>query len=228
MNEKPRQLQRAKSLTEQAADEIRIRIVRGDFELGAPLSENTLAADLGVSKTPVREALLQLKSEGLVAIQPQRGSFVFDMGPEEIVQLGELRGALEEAALALAARRNRAALLAELTRIVDDMRAALDAGDAVAYRTLDAGFHQALFDHCGNAFMRASYLAFAFRIQALRTRLSVDPILNRSSYDDHKSICELVAKGRIAEAVKLLARHVQGTVTDYAASIDARRAAKVS
>ncbi len=52
MKQQPRQLQRSKSLTEQAVEEIRARIVGGDFELGAPLSENTLAAELGVSKTP--------------------------------------------------------------------------------------------------------------------------------------------------------------------------------
>ena len=107
MKQQPRQLQRSKSLTEQAVEEIRALIVRGDFELGAPLSENTLAAELGVSKTPVREALLHLRSEGLVSIQPQRGSFVFNMSSAEVLELGELRETLELAALRLAADAGR-------------------------------------------------------------------------------------------------------------------------
>ena len=65
MKQQPRQLQRSKLLTEQAVEEIRARIVRGNFELGAPLSEYTLAAELRVSKTPVREGLLHLRSEGM-------------------------------------------------------------------------------------------------------------------------------------------------------------------
>lgn len=216
-------LRRAKSLTEQAAEQIRARIIRGDFELGAPLSENTLAAELGVSKTPVREALLQLKGEGLVSIQPQRGTFVFDMRADEIVHLGELREVLEAAALRAACERNRSTLLAELARILAAMRTALDDGDAVAYRTLDAQFHQSFFDCSGNEFLRASYLGIAFRIQALRTRLSVDPMLNRCSFDDHCALHDLIAADRVAEALDLLSRHVRGTVADYAASVEKRR-----
>src|SRR3546814_10151521 len=63
----------------------------GELMLGEALSENVLAAQLGISKTPVREALLQLKLEGLVDIQPQRGSFVFTMAPEEAAELCQYR-----------------------------------------------------------------------------------------------------------------------------------------
>jgi len=224
MTDRTRHLRRAKSLTEQAADEIRARIVLGDVALGSSLSENTLAAELGVSKTPVREALLQLKSEGLVSIQPQRGSFVFDMSAAEVVQLGELRETLELAALRLAAKHDPKELVKELREIVGEMRKSLDKNDAAAYRKLDADFHRAFFDHSGNVYLLASYLGIAFRIQALRSRLSADPVLNRSSYVDHEKICKLVDEGRIADASKLLSSHVSGTTEDYAATIDSRRA----
>ncbi|MEE8275784.1 MAG: GntR family transcriptional regulator, partial [Alphaproteobacteria bacterium] len=166
MKQQPRQLQRSKSLTEQAVEEIRARIVRGDFELGAPLSENTLAAELGVSKTPVREALLHLKSEGLVSIQPQRGSFVFNMSSAEVLELGELRETLELAALRLAADRDARGLADELRAIVANMRLALDRNDVISYRTLDADLHRAFFEHAGNRYLLASYMEIAFRIQA--------------------------------------------------------------
>ena len=224
MVERNRHLHRSKSLTEQAADEIRARIVFGDIELGASLSENTLAAELGVSKTPVREALLQLKSEGLVSIQPQRGSFVFDMSASEVVRLGELRETLELAAIRSAMKHDREGLAEELRAILANMRKALDRNDAAAYRKLDAEFHRAFFDNSGNVYLLASYLGIAFRIQALRSRLSADPMLNRSSYADHEKLCELVDKGKIEDAVKLLSSHVSGTTEDYAATLDARRA----
>jgi len=211
-------LKRSKSLTEQAADEIRARIVRGDLQLGAPLSENTLASVLGVSKTPIREALLQLKMEGLVSIQPQRGSFVFDMTAEEIVELGELRETLEVAALALAVKRNRLKLLADLRAIAAGMTKALEADDIAGYRNLDADFHQAFFDRCGNAFFVSCYQSFAFRVQALRVRLSIDAELNRRSFAEHSKIVELIADDRAAEAGALLSGHVQRTITDYVSS----------
>jgi len=228
MAERTRHLRRAKSLTEQAADEIRARIVFGDVELGSSLSENMLAAELGVSKTPVREALLQLKSEGLVSIQPQRGSFVFDMSASEVVHLGELRETLELAALRLAAKHDAKGLIQTLREIVIRMRKALDKSDPVAYRKLDAEFHRAFFDHSGNVYLLASYLGIAFRVQALRSRLSADPMLNRSSYTDHEKLLQFVEGGKVDKALALLSSHVRGTIEDYAATIDARRNARAS
>ena len=118
-------LERGPSLTEQAADEIRVRIVRGALQLGESLSEIMLAKDLGVSKTPVREALMQLKREGLVEVHPQRGTFVFSMSPEQVGELSELRGILETAALRLALERNAAALVQSWAGTVGEMKTAL-------------------------------------------------------------------------------------------------------
>jgi len=224
MSEPTRTLQRAKSLTEQAAEQIRSRIVGGEFELGTPLSENTLAAELGVSKTPVREALLRLKMEGLVSILPQRGTIVFDMTAGEISELGELRETMELSALRLAAGRNRAALVKVLDKLVGAMGVALAEDDAVRYRTLDAEFHQAFFERCGNRYFLSTYDSFAFRVNALRTRLSVDPALNRSSYRDHQAIAALIDSGAIEEAAARLSEHVRSTIAEYVAIIGRRAA----
>jgi DNA-binding GntR family transcriptional regulator len=222
MSDEVRTLHRAKSLTEQAAEQIRSRIVGGEFPLGAPLSENTLAAELGVSKTPVREALLRLKMEGLVSVLPQRGTVVFDMTGDEIREMGELRETLEVTALLLSAERNREPLLRTLDGIVGAMGVALADGDTVAYRNLDADFHQAFFEHCGNTYFSRTYESFAFRVKALRTRLSVDPSLNRSSYRDHKAIAADIDNGSIEDAAERLSEHVRSTISEYVAII-ARR-----
>lgn len=208
-------LTRAKTLSQQAADEIRARIVRGDVAMGAPLSENMLAAELGVSKTPVREALLQLKMEGLVSVHPQRGSFVFDMTATQIAELGELRETLELAALRLAMRRHREPLVAALQALVEAMAAAVTADDAALYRQLDAEFHDALFVHCGNTSMRECYRGFAFRVQALRGRLSIDPALNRTSLGEHREIVRRIADDDVDGASEWLAAHMQGTIWEY-------------
>lgn len=208
-------LRRAKSLAEQAADAIRTRIVGGEIPLGAPLSENALAAELGVSKTPVREALLQLKMEGLVSIQPQRGSFVFDMTPEEIAELGELRETLELAALRLANERHRGCLLADLRETLEQMRHAVAADDFAAYRQLDSSYHDLLFRHCDNQYMRDCYRGFAFRVDALRIHLSADLELNRASLQEHVDIVERLEAGDVDAAADRLKAHAQGTIWQY-------------
>jgi len=220
MAEPLRILQRPKSLTALAADEIRSRIVRGELGLGSPLSENALALELGVSKTPIREALLQLKMEGLVSIQPQRGSFVFDMTPGEIKQLGELRETLEVTALERAMKRRREPLVAALTVIVDAMAEAVRSGDNGRYRILDAEFHRTLFEHAGNRYLADCYAGFAFRIQALRARLCSDPALNAVSLRDHGRLRDLIATGDVDAARDLLVHHMTRTIGDYLDSME--------
>jgi DNA-binding GntR family transcriptional regulator len=216
-----RKLHRARTLTEQAADEIRARIIRGNFQLGEALSENMLAAELGVSKTPVREALLQLKLEGLVDIQPQRGSFVFQMSAQEVVELSELREILETAAVLRALERDRDGVADALGIIVDGMKAALDGGDFPAYRDLDAVFHQTIVDHCGNEFLKESYAGITFRVQALRTRLSVDSALNSTSLEEHRQILAQIKAGDAARLRCLLSEHIFGTKQYYVETLAA-------
>lgn len=178
-------LDRGPSLTDQAAQQIRSRIVRGEFQLGEPLSEIALASELGVSKTPVREALMVLKRQGLIEVHPQRGSFVFDMDANQVRKLSELREVLELAAMRMALATDRQALTRQWADIVKEMREALDADDAECYRTLDGGFHMVLFELADNAYLLEAYELIAFRVQALRNRLSLAPSLNASSFEDH-------------------------------------------
>lgn len=174
-----------------------------------------LAAELGVSKTPVREALLQLKLEGLVDIQPQRGSFVFQMNAQEAVELSELREILETAAVLRALERDPVALAAALTRIVGQMRTAIEGDDFPGYRNLDADFHQAIFDHCGNEFLKESYAGITFRVQTLRTWLSTDSALNSTSLGEHEQILAQIKSGDAARLQFLLAKHIFGTKQHY-------------
>lgn len=208
-------LRRPKTLTEQAADAIRSKIVSGDFQLGEALSEITLAADLGVSKTPVREAFLQLKNEGLVDIQPQRGTFVFRMTSGQITQLTVLRELLEVEALRLAMLENRGLLASSLTEIAGGMAEAVAASDNRLYRRLDTDFHQQIIAASRNQFLEAAYSSFAFRIQALRNRLSLKLPEQCRSLDEHRSLARMIGAGDEANALALLAVHVRSRSLDY-------------
>ena len=147
-------IERPKSLTELVVNELRARIVDGRLRLGAALSDDALAAELGLSKTPVREALLQLKLERLVEVLPQRGTYVFRLAADQVILISELREILVEiAAVAAAIERNHAELVKRMSTLFEDMKAAYDAGDNVGYRTLDGQYHQAIIDLCGNPYV---------------------------------------------------------------------------
>lgn len=208
-------LRRPKSLTEMAADELRARILDGQFQLGMALSENALAAELGISKTPVREALLQLKLEGLVDIHPQRGSFVFQLAAEQVIAITELREILELAALRLAMSRNRAALAAAATRCFEAMRQAYQAGDIPGYRRQDRLLHDAIIESAGNDYIRAAYAGVSFRVQALRGRLTRERALNEASFHEHRRIVERIVAGDETGVRRLLGRHINNTKQTY-------------
>jgi DNA-binding GntR family transcriptional regulator len=206
---------RPKSLTELVVEELRTRIIDGRLHLGEALSENTLAAELGMSKTPVREALLQLKLERLVDVLPQRGTYVFRVAADQVVMISELREILEVAAVAAAIERNHATLVLRMERILDGMHVAHDAGNNVAYRTLDGEFHQAIIDLCGNSYIRDAYSQIGFRIQALRSRLSHEAELNRRSFKDHRDMLKLVKAREVKALRKLMREHIEQTKQSY-------------
>lgn len=211
-------IKRQKTLTEQAADAIRARIVGGQIEFGEALSEITLANELGVSKTPVREAFLQLKNEGLVEILPQRGTFVFRMSTEELRQLMEMREMLEVNSLRFAMRDGGEALMSMLTPIIEGMTEATKARDPVVYRQFDAEFHNAFISASGNSFINYAYNIIALRVQAFRNRLSLEAH-NWRSIDQHIEVAELVRAKKTDKAAESLSNHIRGAFNDYVARV---------
>jgi DNA-binding GntR family transcriptional regulator len=206
---------RPKSLKDLVVDELRARIIDGRLRLGAALSENALAAELGLSKTPVREALLQLKLERLVEVLPQRGTYVFRLAADQVAPITELREVLEVAALNMAMARHRAAVVDALGEIADAMSKALKSGDTIAYQELDGQYHQTIIDLSGNPYFADAYGQIGFRIQALRARLSNETRLNRLSMKDHREMLRLVKAGDGPAAEALMRKHINNTKQHY-------------
>ncbi len=207
-------IKRQKTLTEQAADAIRSRIVGGQFEFGEALSEIALANELGVSKTPVREAFLQLKNEGLVDILPQRGTFVFRMTTEQLRQLLEMREVLETNSLRFAMRNGGDALQRSLDPIIEGMTSATKEKDPVVFRRYDAEFHNAIIEGSGNSFIHSAYNIIALRVQAFRNRLSLEA-QNWRSLDEHAEVADHVRAKHVDDAAAALSKHIHGAFTDY-------------
>ena len=213
-------IERPPSLTDTVLAELRNRIVHGDFDLGAPLFERQLSERLGVSKTPVREALAQLRLEGLVRIYPQRGAFVFTLSAREVIALCELRQTLESTAMRLAFERRLTDLVQGLSDVVSEMEAARAAGDIRAYLAADTAYHHVLFACCDSPLIAEAYDRYSGKIAALRNHLAAKPRHTDLSFAEHIEILDKLTAGAIDHALAVLDRHIQRTKATYAAWID--------
>jgi DNA-binding GntR family transcriptional regulator len=199
-------LTRPRSLSEMVLDQIRELIVTGRLALGEQLSEGALAEQLGVSRTPVREAFLRLETENMVEVRPQRGTYVFYYDAQQLRDISELRGVLELGALRVALARNKAELIANLDKSASEAEAG--GLDAVNYQTFDAAFHGALIEASDNRELIEAYERISGRVRAIRYRFTHSPEQVARSQRDHRDIVEALKKGRDAEAMKRLGKHV--------------------
>lgn len=211
-------LERPKSLTDLAVDRIRATIIEGRFALGEQLSEAVLASSLGISKTPVREALFRLKLEGLVEVHPQRGTFVFEASEDEVREICAFRQLIESAALARAIERSRSQLVTTLEPILAATRAAEQAGDFAAIPALDTQFHESILASAGSAYLSASYALISSKIQALRSRLPDHRDEVKDCTHIHDMILDEIRGGTAARAQKLLREHIRDTQDAYLAA----------
>ena len=215
-----KQIRRPKLLVDIALDSVRRAIVDGDLDLGDPISEARLAAELGISTTPVREALALLRREGLVEVVPQRGTFVFTLQPGELNRICELRLALETAALRLGVERRRDALVRQLGAVVERMVQAREQEDRALYLQLDTEFHDELLAHCDNPYMVDAYSLISAKVAALRNRLGADAHHLDKSFNEHVAIVHAIGKDDLEAGLDILRRHIARKDGSYWDHID--------
>lgn len=202
-------------LSEKALAEIRSRIVNGSLELGQAISETTLATELNISKTPVREALQELKREGLVQIFPKKGTYVFEVSKQLVNEISDFRLILETAALDRAMAYSWGKLIDSCEKIVNQMEKINSGEQLQKYRVLDAKLHRCIVDHSGNSFIIESYAGIEFRIQALRTRLSTASEQNSRTIKEHRELLSAIASRNKENALTLLSAHISETRNNY-------------
>lgn len=134
-------------------DEIENEILTGRLPPGTRLDEVPLAARFGVSRTPIREALMQLSAAGLIEIRPRRGAIVTEIGPERLVEMFAVMAELESMAGRLAARRHTQADAAALQATLDACRAAAAAGETDVYYYENEQFHHTIYAASYNGFL---------------------------------------------------------------------------
>jgi DNA-binding GntR family transcriptional regulator len=200
-------IERPLALAVLVQNRLRDMIITGEFAFGEVLSENTIADQLGVSRTPVREAFMRLALEGLVEIHPQRGTFVYQCEPADFLEISELRVFLECGALRGAMERNYAGLCDALAENLSESEKIL-VEDASVFEPLDRAFHQAIIDAAGNRRVRESYQQISSLISALRYRVGRIVPHNDWSLSAHRAVFERIRQRDVDGAEEALRAHV--------------------
>lgn len=178
------------------------------YEGGTLLTEGDLAEAVGVSRTPVREALLRLEAEGLLKLYPKKGALVLAVSAQEIADVVETRLLVEKYAAGKAVPA-APALLARLAELVDDMRRQAAAGDLAAVSLSDRAFHAEIVRSAGNQILSGLYEQL--RDRQLRMGVAVmhaHPDRIAKNIAEHIEILEALRSGDAAAAIDVVDRHV--------------------
>ena len=218
-------LDTAPDLAEQAYRALQQAIASGALAPGERVTQEDLAARFAVSRQPVLQALRMLKKDGLVEDAPGRGLRVAPLEAAAIVQVYQVRGALDALAARLAAGR-RAALPAALLR---EGRRVARGGDVAAMIEADLAFHRALYAASGNALIAQSAETHWCHVQRAMGAVLQNSRARRPVWDEHEAIARAVAEGdadRAEAAASLHARqaslHLSAQLTQALASGDPR------
>lgn len=183
-------------------------IVSGRLRPGQRLDEVGLAERFGLSRTPIREALIQLSASGLVEIRPRRGAFVMLLGPRELIESFELMAEIEAACARLAAQRMGPSDRTAIAAAHATCRAAVAAGDEAAYYPANARFHAAIYAATGNRVLLAEALRLQRALQPYRRLQLKVPRRMDASFAEHEGILEALFAGEGALAAERVRAHV--------------------
>ncbi len=180
----------------------------GRLSPGSRVDEAALEARFGVSRTPLREALIQLASSGLVEIRRRKGAVVSELEPRRLFEMFEVMAELEASCAQRAARRIGPQQQQALAAALEACRRAAAAGDPDAYFHENEGFHQAIYAAAGNAFLAEQAQGLQRRLRPYR-RLQLR-VRNRmaNSLAEHESVVAAIASGNGELAAQRLREHV--------------------
>ena len=198
-----------KTVAAAVSDALRQRILNGNLLPGVQLRQDAIAEEFGISRIPVREALLQLEAIGLIKINPHRGAVVLGLSVGEVEDIFELRAQLEPQLLALSAQHFTADDYDEMRRLTEEYGHALQAGRVEAWGELNRRFHLGLLRHAGrprSIDIVSTLLADCDRLTRLQLSTSGD--LARADYE-HRRIIDLCAAGDIVGAMGQLRSHIE-------------------
>jgi DNA-binding GntR family transcriptional regulator len=197
-----------RALYEQLADQLREMILSGDLAPGERLQEIELSERFGVSRTPLREALKVLSSEGLIKLATNRGATVTELEPREVAEIFPVMGALEALAGELACAHATDHEIAELGRLHDELMAHYANRDQAAFFTTNRGFHTLLVEMARNETLAQHYSQLAGRVSRERYRTRMTDAQWAKSVSEHEALIAALRARDGSRAGKILRAHV--------------------
>jgi DNA-binding GntR family transcriptional regulator len=226
---KPIKFDQYKPLREIVYESLREAILQGKLKPGERLMEIQLAEELGVSRTPVREAIRKLELEGLLVMAYRKGVYVTDVKARDIIDILEIRAVLEGLAAALAAERITAEELEEIELILhqhkfinsspkflkggnqwDDFSLPADYERNLAHMVeIDTKFHDLIYKASRNKRLEQIITLLKTQIQHFRTTSLAQPGRTRVATEEHKKILEAISERNVFLAQELAQKHIE-------------------
>ncbi|WP_158853782.1 GntR family transcriptional regulator [Saccharothrix deserti] len=191
---------------------LRAAILDGTVPPGGQLREAHIAADLGISRSPLREALTKLEEEGLVVKIPFRGAFVAEVSAHDVAEIASVRLLVEPYAAELSAEALRGPQRPRLMQTIEELHLALEKNDIPAGIDAHLGFHRLFYDLSGHGVLQSLWNGWETK---LRLYLSLDHRTYSDPHDlavEHEKLAAVALEGDIDEFRQELARHFQSAL----------------
>ena len=207
-------------LHEEVIDQLRDRIVQGDLAPGARLNERVLCEQLGISRTPLREAIKMLATEGLVELMPNRGAIVTPLKAANIADTLAVMGTLESLAGELACTNASEAEIAEIRALHFEMLAHHARGDLAGYFKFNQLIHLRIIEASGNPVLANTYRQLNANVRRARYMANLSQERWDAAVREHEEILGALASRDAARLKRLLAEHLAHKVASVMAALE--------
>ena len=198
-----------KPLRDVVFENLRTAILEGDLKAGQRLMEVQLAEQLGVSRTPIREAIRKLELEGLVVMLPRKGAYVANMSFKDLIDVLEIRSSLEGLAASLAAERLREEDISDLERVAKEFEKSVREADIDNVLKKDVEFHEKIFLMANNKKLYQLITSLWEQVHRFRVTYVSNYDASLSLVDEHNRILEAIKSGDCELAKKYATEHIE-------------------
>jgi len=208
---------------DRAHDYVKRQVLTGGFPGGELISEGEVAAALGMSRTPVREAFLRLEAEGLLRLYPQRGALVVPVSSEEARAVIEARLVLEQFAAGKVIRRGpaaRAAVSARLSAELQRQRDAAAKSDWEEFSEADRAFHDVILQESGNAIVAGFYTSLRDRQMRMNRELVMHEERIATIVEEHRLILEAIRDADLERTDEIVRTHLASTMRTLGLAVE--------
>ncbi|MGN6404438.1 GntR family transcriptional regulator [Sinomonas sp.] len=191
---------------------LRTAILDGRVPPGEQLRETHIAADLGISRSPLREAMTKLEEEGLIVKIPYRGSFVVEVSAQDVAEIASVRALVEPYAAELSSEALRGSERPRLMQIIKELHGATESSDIPASIDAHLRFHRLFYDFSGNRILQSMWGSWENK---LRLYLSTDHRSYSDLHDvavEHERLATVALEGDTEEFRQELVRHFQSAL----------------